>query len=84
MSIGISIFCIYIKKKALAQVFSCEFCEISKKTFYYRTPLVAASGNTRKIFQDIKLRTLAGNEFNRFFKHFAWYHNKRQSSYRKR
>ena len=27
----------------LAQVFSCEFCEISKNTFLHRTPLVAAS-----------------------------------------
>ena len=27
----------------LAQVFSCEFCEISKNTFFYRTLLVAAS-----------------------------------------
>ena len=24
------------------EVFSCEFCEISKNTFFYRTPLVAA------------------------------------------
>ena len=31
-------------KKTVAQVFSCEFCEIYKNTFYYRTPLVAASG----------------------------------------
>ena len=31
------------KKKTLAQVFSREFCEISKNTFFYRTPLVAAS-----------------------------------------
>ena len=29
--------------KTLAQVFSCEFCEISKNTFSYRTPPVAAS-----------------------------------------
>ena len=29
-------------KKTLAQVFSCEFCEISKSTFSYRTPPVAA------------------------------------------
>ena len=36
--------CNFIKKEALAQVFSCEFCEIYKSTFYYRTPLVAASG----------------------------------------
>ena len=30
-------------KKRLAQVFSCEFCEISKNSFSYRTPPVAAS-----------------------------------------
>ena len=35
--------CNFIKKEALAQVFSCEFCEISKNTFLYRTTLVAAS-----------------------------------------
>ena len=33
-----------LRKKTLAQVFSCEFCKIYKNTFYYRTPLVAASG----------------------------------------
>ena len=31
------------KKETLAQVFSCEFCEISKNISFYRTPLVAAS-----------------------------------------
>ena len=35
--------CNFIKKESLAQVFSREFCEISKDTFSYRTPLVAAS-----------------------------------------
>ena len=35
-----------LKKKALAQMFSCEFCEIFKNTFSYRTPPVAASGTT--------------------------------------
>ena len=34
------------KKESLAQVFSCEFCEISKNTIFYRTPLVAASEKT--------------------------------------
>ena len=34
---------IFIKKETLAQVFSYEFCEISKNTFFYRAPLVAAS-----------------------------------------
>ena len=31
--------CNFIKKENLAQVFSCEFREISKNTFCYRTPL---------------------------------------------
>ena len=35
--------CNLIKKEALAQVFYCEFCEISKNTFFQITPLVAAS-----------------------------------------
>ena len=33
----------FVKKDTLAQVFSCEFCEPSKNTFFSRTPLVAAS-----------------------------------------
>ena len=33
----------FIKKETVAQVFSCEFWEMSKNTFFYRTPLVAAS-----------------------------------------
>ena len=43
--------CNFIKKETLAQVFPCEFCEISKNTFFYRTPLVAASDG-RKMFID--------------------------------
>ena len=35
--------CNFIKKETLAQVFYCEFCEISKNTFFQRTPLVDAS-----------------------------------------
>ena len=31
-----------IKREALAKVFSCEFCEISKNSFCYRAPPVAA------------------------------------------
>ena len=30
----------FIKKESLAQVFSYEFCEMFKKTFFYRTPTV--------------------------------------------
>ena len=28
-------------------MFSCDFCEISKNTFFYRTPLVAAFAKKR-------------------------------------
>ena len=34
---------LFIKKETLAQVLSCEFCEISESTFLHRTPLVVAS-----------------------------------------
>ena len=33
----------FIKKETLAQVFSCECCEICKNTFFYTAPPVAAS-----------------------------------------
>ena len=32
-----------VREETLAQVFSCEFCEISKNSYSYRTPPVAAS-----------------------------------------
>ena len=35
--------CNFIKKETLAQMFFCEFCEISKNNFFYRALLVAAS-----------------------------------------
>ena len=31
-----------MRRETLAQVFSCEFWEIFKDTFFYKTPLVAA------------------------------------------
>ena len=34
--------CNLIEKETLAQVFSCEFCEICERTFSYRTPPMAA------------------------------------------
>ena len=34
--------CKFIKKEALTQVFSGEFCEIFKSSFFYRTPPVAS------------------------------------------
>ena len=38
---GVFTACNFIKKEILSQVFSCEFCEISKKTYSYRTPSMA-------------------------------------------
>ena len=39
--------CNFIKKEVLAQVFSCKFCEIFKKTSFYKTPPVAVSEGIR-------------------------------------
>ena len=37
----------FIKKETLAQVFSSEFCELSKNTRFYKTPLVATSSSSK-------------------------------------
>ena len=34
---------LFIKKEILVQVFSGEFCEFSKNTFFHKTPPVVAS-----------------------------------------
>ena len=44
---------LFFNKEALAQVFSSEFCEISKNTVFYRTPLVAASNNFPYYFSKV-------------------------------
>ena len=41
----------FINKESLAQVFSCEFCKISKKTFFNRTPPVAASVKSSDVYE---------------------------------
>ena len=61
--------CNFIKKETLTQVFSCKFCKISKKTFGYRAPPVAASTTQvlycesceifKNIYFDEHLRTAA-------------------------
>ena len=38
--------CNFIKKETMTQLFSCEFCEISKNTFSHRIPPLGASGST--------------------------------------
>ena len=40
---------------------SCEFCEISKNTFFHRTPLVAASVCTPSIILDFYFILVASN-----------------------
>ena len=40
---SIEIGCNFIKKETMAQVFSCEFCEISNNTYFYRAPPVGVS-----------------------------------------
>ena len=51
--------CNFIKKESVAQVLSCEFCEISKNTFFYRAHSVVASVSLCDImklnFCDIKI-----------------------------
>ena len=42
----------FFNKVALTQAFSCEFCGISKNTFLYRTPLVAASVSVKSHQKD--------------------------------
>ena len=48
-----------MKSKALAQMFSCEFCEISKNTRSYRTPPVAVSGPSCDSNLDVLLDNLS-------------------------
>ena len=47
------------KKKTLARVFSCQFCDIFKSTFFYETHPVAASLKMKKV---ILKNTLALNQ----------------------
>ena len=55
--------CNFIKKETLAQVFSCEFCEISKNTFLQRTPLVTTSANL-----DLNFHSEKRNRKEKYFK----------------
>ena len=46
--------CNYIKKETLAQVFCCEFCEISKNTFFVEHLWTTAS---EQVFFEKALKT---------------------------
>ena len=58
-------------KQALAQVFSCEFCEISKNNFSYRLPLVAASAACNFIKKEIPAKIFFC-EFGKISKNIFW------------
>ena len=47
--------CNFIKKESLTQVFSREFCEISKNTLFYRTPSVTASESSKYLTKEMNL-----------------------------
>ena len=49
--------CNFVKKETLAQVFSCEFCEISKNTFSTENLWTTASDTSQKYFNTFILRT---------------------------
>ena len=79
--------CNFIKKETLAQVFSCEFCEISKNTFSHRTPLVAASVDSmnnifrKTVFLDICqfvfiFQSLQKRLFPKLFESWKWHKSK--------
>ena len=46
----------FIKKEALAQVFSCEFCKISKNTFFTEYLWTTASVSIEKDKQHMKTK----------------------------
>ena len=47
-------------------VFSCKFCDISKMTFFYRTPPVAASGErSRKEVKRLLVSQFCAERFER-------------------
>ena len=55
-----------ITKETPVQVFSCEFCEVSKNTFFHRTPLAASSTRfpnslpifSREVVEKVLLKTI--------------------------
>ena len=72
-------------KKRLWHVLSCEFCNISKNTFSYRTPRVAASRIlnvlfnvlcTSDAFRGYKMRILARNGLRKCYKDLFAIHQK--------
>ena len=51
--------CNYTKKDTLAQVFSGDFCEISKNVIFYRTLLVTAPGKENQVIKNEEFLAVA-------------------------
>ena len=62
--------CNFIKKEALAQMFSCEFCKNFKNRFSYRTPPLAATVALLLPINAVKEFTHSGKGFLFLEKHF--------------
>ena len=64
--------CNFIKKETLAQVFPCEFFEIFKNAFFYKTPLVAVSASSNFLYGDIHFfRFMTSIPHRKSFNHLA-------------
>ena len=61
--------CNIIKKETQAQAFSCDFQEIFKDTYFYTTPLVAASEMDKFINDDLRLETKINRLLLTYFDH---------------
>ena len=68
--------------ETLAHVFSCEFCEISENTFFYRTPLVAASERLPLLKRKVSFLTFKYPKFTmtEWFYHVTCFTNALKSS----
>ena len=70
---GTGLACNFIKKEYLAQVFYCEFHEISKNTFFYRVPQVATTLLKRNLWHrcfPVNFAKFLGTTF--FTEHLRW------------
>ena len=59
--------CNFIQKDTPTQLFSLEFCEISKKNFYFKSPPVAASAVKSRQFKDVFCKKAILNNFAKFY-----------------
>ena len=64
--------CNFGKKETLAQLFSCEFCKISKNTLFYWTPPVPASFSLKILQTNGSMATVTDKLLKRFTFNFIY------------